>query len=259
MSRGILIKLTALFMVTLMVSSFSDAQSTPRQLGVDLYISGPSEIFVNQTTMYRVELRGSFSGRATNWSLEVVEFPGALKVNPPSSRSNVSNTFYVNVTATRTGTYNIRLQGYCSDDEEVRYGESSLNIRAVVPATVEVDINNPSEFVLKNITIGVFVDGSLKGKDLIPSLEPGETQKRSIDWSREGLSPGEHKLEVWVDYGYTDSTTFIKDELLMSTSIYVKGEGAARTYALPIALAAVGGGVFFFLYMRKKRKRRRPW
>ncbi len=252
-------RIVCLFLICFMIIPISSAQGDLKQTDVDIYISGPTEVFVNQTVTYQIEVGGDFSSRAVNWSLEVVDIPSGLMVNPPSSQSNVSNVFSVEITATKSGSFTVRFKGFCADIEKTRYDESVINIRAVKPASVRVDLVNPSEFELYNVTVGVFVDGTLKGTHLIPSLGANDTKSLTINWSKEGLSSGEHTLEVWVDYGYIDSSAFVKDELLISKPVFVDDESSMMQYALPIGVAVAGGLVIVFYFIRKRRKKRRPW
>ncbi len=258
--NGTYLKTTVLLMMVIILSiSLYTVESAPIQAGVEIHVSGSREIFVNETFTYDVEVGGSFSQRAFNWSIEIPEVPNLI-IDPTSSRSNRSNVFTVNVTARRAGKMTIVFKGFCSDFQEVRYGVSELEIKALKPATVEVDITNPTDIELKGVKVGVFVDNTLRGTHEIPSLAPDETKRVTINWSKENLDKGEHKLEIWVDYGYRDTDSFVKDELVLTRTFHVTGESTLSKYSLPIGLtvAAVIVAAFFF-YMRKKSQRRRPW
>lgn len=241
----------------IIIASVPTVQASPRRVGVDLHVTGPREVFVNQTENYRVQVAGTFSDRANNWSLEVVTLPVGIIVDETSQSSNTSNVFNIEVIATRSGTFDIVIRGYCSDAEEVRYGETTLRIRAITPVTVEVDIFNPTDYMMNEIKVGVFVDGRLKGSEILRELKAGESKRVSIDWSKEDLDAGEYTMEIWVDYGY-DGDTFERDEMIVTRTIYIDSNGASRLL-IPILLIVLAASIGLFYFMRQKRKRRRPW
>ncbi len=258
LSRCLKITVFVIMAITLLSSMYS-VEATPRQAGVEINVSGPQEIFVNETFSYEIEVGGSFSQRSFNWSIEIPEVSN-LQISPNSARSNTTNIFTINVTARRVGEMTILFRGFCSDFEEVRYGESTLEIKALKPGTVEVDVTNPTDMQLNRVKVGVFVDSDLRGSHIISTLGPGETKRVVINWSRENLDSGEHTLEIWVDYGFRDTDSFVKDEMILTRTFYITGEGTLSRYTLPISLAVVGVAVAgFFYYMRKQRQRRRPW
>ena len=248
----------AFFLSILLISSVSMVSANPVRRGVEVYVSGPREVFVNQTVSYRVEVGGTFSRSAVNWSLEVRETPG-VEISPMSSRSNTTSSFRVNITARKAGNIPIVFRGFCSDDEEIRYGETTFEVKSIKPVRIEVDVTNPDDIDLTNVKVGVFVQGKLRGSHSIPELGAGETKRVSIDWSKDNLARGEHSLEIWVDYGYTDND-FVKDEMILTSTFYITGETFFSRYSLPITITVIGASfAVFYYYMRKKQKRRRPW
>lgn len=228
------------------------------QSGVNIYIDGPKEVFINQTVKYHVEIGGSFGKDALNWSLKVEESED-FDVSPVENESKRSNDFIINITAKKEGEITLKVKGYCSDGEEVRYSESSLDVTAVKPVTATVEITNPTDIELEDVKVGLFVDGELKNTIVIDKLGANETRKLEINWSKKGLKMGDHEVEVWVDYGYEDSGRFVKDELVLEKTFYVTGKGFWEKYGVLIGVAVVVGIVGFLYYMNRRKKRRRPW
>lgn len=226
--------------------------------GVNIYIDGPKEVFVNQTIKYHVEIGGSFGKSAQNWSLKVEEGED-FDVSPVENESMLSNEFIVNLTVKNDGEATLKVKGFCSDGEDIRYSQSSLKVNAVKPVKATVEITNPTDIELEDVKVGLFVDSDLKNTIVIDKLGANETRKLQINWSKEGLDMGDHKLEVWVDYGYEDSGRFIKDELVLQKTFYVTGQGFWDKYGVLIGVSVVLSIIGFLYYMNRRKKRRRPW
>lgn len=243
---------------TIMVSDGALSSS-----GIDLAVDGPKEAFVNQTESYKVDIIGSFSDKSINWSLKANigdESIEKAQVTPPENESGTSNTFDLEFTAVREGKIELELTGYSSDGNTTRKASTTLEIKAVEPSTVNVEINNPTDINLKNIQVGVFVDDELKRVHDIDELGASEKKSLSINWSKEGLEEGKHTLQIWIDYNYKGGgSEFEKDEQVLEKDFYVEGEGFLAKYGWAVGIAVILGIVGLFYFMHMRRKRRRPW
>ena len=220
--------------------------------GVDLFIEGDDEVFVNETIHYEVEIGGVFGRDAKNWSLKA-EAKGDAVIEPKNINSNESNTFIVNLTVTRPGKVTVTFTGYCSDGEETRTSQDQFQVKAVKPATVKVTVENTKDIYLENVTVGLFIDDELvQSRDI--KLKANQSKTVHLNWSKEGLSDGGHKLVVGVNYGL-DSNEY---NSVLEKTIYI-GEQNFPIYNWSIAISMIVLIVLFLFYLRKKRKRRRPW
>lgn len=226
--------------------------------GVDITVYGDETVFVNQTKNYEVTIGGPFGRDADNWTLHS-RVKGDARVSPKKKESTSSNTFILNLTVEEKGNVKLVLEAYCAKDDEIRHKKESLEISAVKPASVKVTVDNPRNMTLENIKLGLFIDGNLIKTTTIEKLKAFEEKTAVINYSKEGLSEEKHELEVWVDYGFDDSSTFYKNDRLLKRDFYVTEDGDDSIYKWVIGLVAVGAIVVFLLYRRRKKKRRRPW
>ncbi len=253
--RIIIFTISVLLLASLAVPVRADRFS---QTGVSIYVDGPSEVFVNHTEHFFVEVRGSFAEEALNWSINVEDVPDGLHIEPLSDESTTSSIFQINVTAVEKGSYSFRVVGYCSDGLEIRYRESTLDIDAYKPIITRVDLTNPKEYDLDKVIVGLFIGDELFVTQTVDRLEANETRMIEFMWGKEKLEEGEHTIEIWADYGFRPGEDFNKGELLLSKTFYVEGEPGPWQYALPIIMV-IAGVLFVLYYLKRRKKRRRPW
>ncbi len=253
MKRMIVITVSLLFLASLFTPLVQGSMS---QTGVSLYIDGPDNVFVEETEDFAVEIRGSFSEEATNWSYEIVDVPLELYIDPVEDESSETNRFEFTVTATTTGTFSFTIVGYCSDDEETRYRESTFELTSHKPIETSVEVENTSGYDLEDVLVGLFIDGELVQTKTIDKLEVNETKTVEFMWIKEDLEAGKHRLEIRADFGLHEEPEF--GEELLTKEFYVEGEPSAWRFAIPIIIIAAA--VFFvFYYLKKRKRRRRPW
>lgn len=228
------------------------------QAGVDVNINGPTRVFKNHTVQYEIEVGGSFGLYAQNWSISIEE-SDKYSVDQYQKQSIKSNTFQLNFTTMKEGKATLNIKGFCSDGEETRYREASLDIKSVEAVSVFVDLKNTKDITMGDLKLGLFIDGKLQNTKIVSTLEPGETKNIQINWSKDGLDEGEHELEVWVDYGYHEDDSFVKDELLVEKTFYIQGENTLYEYAWLMIAAGILGFLGLYYYLNRKKRRRRPW
>lgn len=227
--------------------------------GVEIYIDGETEVFVNQTEQYSVEIGGRFGSNAQNWTLKS-NVSGNARVSPRMKDSTFNNLFTVNLTVHEKGSVDLKLTAYCSDGNETRKETREIEIKAVKPVTISVTLENRYEnTTFQDIEVGVLIDGELKNKVVVEELKGGESKEVSINWSKAGLSTGKHKLQVWADYGFDNSSEFNGDFMVHEDTIYKTEEGEFAIYGWAMGLSIVGLIGALFYYRHKKKKRRRPW
>ncbi len=229
------------------------------QQGVDIHIDGPTEVFVQKTEEFKIEIRGEFATQeAINWSIEIQETMG-VHIEPMTDDSTESNVFYVDITPLEEDTFTIPVKGYCSDGEEVRYSETNIVIETKEPKVLTLEVKNSHDYKIDRVRVGLYIDDTLVRIQNVNDLEPNETRMVEIYWTKEDLEPGEHTLEVWLDYGLHGEDRFVRGEQLISRTFHVERD---RNYTWIIlgVIAAVSGVIFFLYYhSKKKRKSRRPW
>ncbi len=252
---------------SIIVSSLSitltDVDGALSSSGVDITVDGPTEVFVNQTESYEVKIIGAFSDRSKNWSLKANIDEDSIekaRVEPRTDDSDDSNVFTVKFTAVEKGNIKLKLSGFCSDGNTTRKASTSLKIKAVEPSTVSIKLDNPNDIELKNIQVGVYVDGTLKRVHDVEVLGPSKSKRLKINWSKEGLDEGRHTLQIWVDYNYKgDVDQFDKNEMVLEKDFYIEGKGFMEQYGWAVAIAVIAGIIGIFYFMNMRRKRRRPW
>ncbi len=226
---------------------------------VDLTIRGEEEIFANEENTYEVTIGGDFGENAENWTLNSNVVEGEASVSPRSQDSNTSNIFEVDVLAIEPGTVSIEFEGLCYGDNETRREIRTWDINVLEVIKTSVIVTNPTDTVIEDVTIGLFVDSELKRSMSIEKLDADGEREIQFNWSKEGLDPGEHKIEFWVDYGFEQNEEFNKDALLHEDQIYIPDKRMHTIYNSLIILLIVGIIAGFFYYMHKRKKRRRPW
>ncbi len=228
--------------------------------GVNLLISGEQEVLVNETNTYEVTIGGTFGEEeAVNWTLNSRVTDGAAMVTPESQESNTSNVFEVELEAMEKGTITIEFEGFCSDGEETRHEVQTWNVEVLGVTTTSVLVNNPTDTSIEDVKVGLFLNGELIRVNNIGRIEPDGVKRIQFNWSQEGLEPGEHKMEIWVDYGYEQDEGFTKENLLVERSIYIPDEDRHTLYTAIVVLLIIGVIGAFFYYQHKRKKRRRPW
>lgn len=257
MKRQVFIIFLILF-VSFSFGYLGEGDAKLSQAGVDVNINGPTRVFKNHTVQYEIEIGGSFGLYAQNWSISVEESED-YRVDQPQKQSIKSNTFQLNVTTMKEGKVTLDIKGFCSDGDETRYRAASLEIKSVEAVSVSVDIKNTKDITLNDLELGLFIDGKLQNTKGVGTLEPGETKNIQINWSKDGLDKGEHDLEVWVDYGYSEGDSFVKDDLLVERTFYIQGKNTLYEYAWLMIVAGILGFLGLYYYLNVKRRRRRPW
>lgn len=259
-------KFVYLFVISFLMASLlspialeNGRSETLSSAGVQIYVDGDTEVFVNQTEQYKVEIGGNFGSEAQNWSLKS-SVSGNAQVTPKSKDSTFKNIFTVNLTVREKGDVDLELTAYCSDGNETRKETRDIEVKAVKPATIDISLTNPYDnTTINDVEVGLFINGELKNKVLVSELKGGESKDLSINWSKSGLSTGKHELEIWVDYGFDNSSKFSKDAMLYEDDIYKTEEDKFAIYNWAIGLSMVGLIGALFYYRHKKKKRRRPW
>lgn len=258
-TKYISIFIFALLMLSIPITVHNSEAQDLSQAGVRIFIEkGPKEVFVNESASYRVRIGGSFGKEADNWTLKTDATIDA-KIEDRTQESNESNMFTVQVTVREKGDAKIKFKAYCGKDGEVRYSEDSFEIDAVKPVTTKVTIENPTDYELSNVEVGLFVDGDLKNITKINKLGADEKKTLTMKWSKEGYSSGKHELEIWADYNYVNDDKFNKDEALLQRSFYIEGDGNLGLIAAIIIIASVSGFLLYYFYSKGKTRRRKPW
>lgn len=227
--------------------------------GVNLSIRGDEEVFSNETNTYEVTVGGTFGAEAENWTLNSRVLEGFATVSPESQESDTDRVFEVEMTATQPGTVIIEFEVFCTFENETRRDVETREIDVVEPTKISVLVTNPTDSKIEDIKVGLFVNGELKRTIRIRQLDPDGQRRIQFNWSKENLEPGEHKLEIWVDYGMDSEEEFNKEELLLERSFYISDDNGYTLYTALIVLLVVGVIGAFFFYHQKKKKRRRPW
>ncbi len=226
--------------------------------GVNIIIDGPTDVFVNETQEYEVKVGGTFANNADNWTLtSSVDGPGVVR--PKEQRSTESQTFSINLTVTEENEVTLILNATAGGDNQTRRTSTELKVKGLKPVTSTLSFKNPTDLTLTDVELGIFIDGKLERTVQVSPIEPRSTRNMKVNWSKEGLDPGEHKMEVWVDYGYTEGDRFVKNEKIYTVRFYIEGESTLEKYGWAIGIGVVAAGLGIFYYLRRRKKRRRPW
>jgi len=254
----VVVLLISLISLSTIFPGYSQAEELSGR-GVNLLISGEQEVFSNETNTYEITVDGEFGRNAQNWTLYSRVIEGMASVSPESEESNTSNIFEVEMTAMRKGKVVIEFEAFCSDEDETRRKVETFEVNVLEPSKVIVNVKNPTDTTIENLEVGLFINSELKRIRYIDRLGPNEERRVQFNWSDEDLEPGEHRLEVWVDYGFDESEEFHKDALILEKNIYIPDEGSHILYTSLIILLILGVIGAFLFYLNKKKKRRRPW
>ncbi|MFP4001385.1 MAG: CARDB domain-containing protein [Thermoplasmata archaeon] len=230
-------------------------------------VEGPEDIFINNTVTYRIEIGGAFeaggelvrASEADNYTLKT-ESDLDTTIDPLEDESTSTNVFEVNVSAHEEGEGELTFTAYCGKGDDVAYSEKKFSFDAEKPEKTTVKIENPTDTHIEKMKVGLFIDGELKSTETITDLEPDEDREITFQWSKRGLSTGEHTLEVWGDYEPAeDEQSFNQNDLIMSINFQVEEETNTMVYVGIAILAIAISLVVFLWYQSRKRKRRRPW
>ncbi|MFO7792358.1 MAG: hypothetical protein R6W73_05165 [Candidatus Saliniplasma sp.] len=256
---SVIVLMVSLIFISGMVPGISRSKELSGS-GVNIYISGDQEVLVNETNTYEATIGGVFGEEeAQNWTLNSKVIDGMATVSAEKQESNTSNVFEVEMTAMEKGTVTIEFEGYCSDGDETRREVETFEVDVLEVTTTSVLVTNPSDTVIEDVKVGLFIGGELKKVEKIDKLEVDGSERVQFNWSKEGLEPGEHKMEIWLDYGYEQDEDFNKEDLLLEKSIYIPDEGEYTLYTALVVLLIIGVIGAFFYYQHKRKKRRRPW
>ncbi len=229
--------------------------------GVEVFVNGPTEIILNQSYTYNIEIGGTFADEANNWTVKSDSDLEAT-ISPKKKDSNKSNTFEVNVTIHETGQATLTFKGYCGKENKIGYARSKLRVKVIKPAKTTFELSNPTDVKLENISVGLYIDGDLKNVTTVDSLEADGNKSLTLKWDREGLSEGKHKLVVRVDYGLSNSDSKFSrasSEKVLERTFYVEQKGNQLLYGWIAVISIIGFITFWFYLRRRKKKRRRPW
>lgn len=248
----------ALLMLSIPLS-MQDAEAELSQTGVRIFVEkGPKDVFVNETTTYKVRIGGSFAEDAENWTLKTSVDIDAT-VEDSVQESNTTNVFSVKITFKEKGDANVKFKAFCGKGGETRYTEDSLKIDATKPVTTKVKIENPTDYELNNIKVGLFVDGDLLNVTTVDKLGAEEKKTLTMKWSKEGYSSGEHIVEVWVDYKLGDDQEFNKEQKVLEKTFYIEGDDNLGLIVAIVVIASVSGFLLYYFYSKGKSRRRKPW
>ncbi len=260
---GVLLLTSSLFLATIV----QPAEAATRDNRIEpRIIEGPDEFFNNETVTYVVEIRGAFrvdgeiirASEADNWTLRT-ESSLQATIDPPEAESSTSNVFEVNVTVHEEGEGILTFTAFCGKNGQVSYSDREFSFRTEEPEKTSVTIRNPTNTHIEEMKVGLFIDGELKTTQKITDMEPGEERRITFQWSKRGLSPGEHTLEIWADYEPDEDTEFNQQAMIISRTFKVEEETSTLVYA-GIIIAVIAVSFFVLLwYKSRKRKRRRPW
>ncbi len=253
-----MILLTSLLLFPMMFSGVTTSQEYSSR-GVDIQITGEDEVFVDEDNIYEVTIGGDFGEDAENWTLNADVSEGEAAVAPRTQESNTSNTFTVEMTAVEPGTVSIEFEGRCFGDNETRQDVRIWEVNVLEVTQTSVVVNNPTDTDIEDLKVGLFVSGELKRTMRIGRLEANSEREIQFNWSKENLDSGEHKMEIWVDYGFVEENDFNKDELILEKNVYIPDDTMHTIYSALIVLLIVGIIAGFFYYQHKRKKRRRPW
>lgn len=230
-------------------------------------LEGPDEVFVNETVVYKIEISGAFeaggelvrASEADNYTLRTESDLDAT-INSEEQESTTSNVFDVNVTVHEEGEGELEFLAFCGKGDQVAFSETEFSFESEKPETTSVKVKNPTDTHIEEMNIGLFIDGELKSTQNLTEMEPGEERRITFQWSKKGLSSGEHTIEVWADYDSSeDEESFNQQDLIMSQTFQVEEETNTLLY-VGIAIAVIGVGFVVFLWYRsRQRKRKRPW
>jgi len=247
---GILLLLSTFFIVTIQPS-----EAAVEDTRIDPSIDGPDEFFVNETVSYEVEIRGAFgtdqgairAEEADNWTLQT-ESTLEATIDPEESESSSSNIFTVDVTVHEEGEGTLNFRAYCGKDGEVAFNEKQFQISVEKPERTSVTIENPTDAHIEELEVGLYINGELKATQTLRDLEPGEERRVTFEWSKRGLDPGEHTLEVRTE-----------ERVVISRTFQIEDETSSWIYA-GIILAVIAASVLVFIWYKSRRRRqRRPW
>ncbi len=246
--------------VLLLVSTFLVVTAQPSEAAVqdtriDPSIEGPDEFFVNKTVSYEVEIKGAFrvgdrtirTDEADNWTLQT-ESTLEATIDSDELESSSSNIFTVNVTVHEEGEGTLNFRAYCGKDGDVAFNEKQFQITVEKPERTTVTIENPTDAHIEELQVALYINGELKDTQTVRDLEPGEERRVTFEWSKRGLGPGEHTLEVRAE-----------ERLVMSRTFQIEDETSSWIYA-GVILAVIAASVLVFIWYKSKRRRqRRPW
>ncbi len=258
-SKYLSILILALLFLSIPVNVQNTEAQDLSQTGVRIFVEeGPKDLFVNETAKYRVRIGGSFGSDADNWTLKT-----SLNVDASIDRgtmeSNESNVFTVKITVREKGDAEISFKGFCGKGEEVRYSKETYNFEAIKPVTTKVKIENPTDYELSNIEVGLFIDGNLKNITTIDKLAANKKKTLTLKWSKEGYSSGKHNFEVWVDYNLDGDGEFSKEDKIGDGNFYIEGDSNIGWIVAVVVIASVSGFLLYYFYSKGKRRRRKPW
>ncbi|MBS3781467.1 MAG: hypothetical protein KGY66_02355 [Candidatus Thermoplasmatota archaeon] len=229
-------------------------------------VEGPDELFVNETETYRIEIDGFFlangkkveANEADNWSL-TTESNLQTTIEPLEQESTDSNIFNVTVTVHEEGKGHLNFIAYCSKNGQVFYSEREFSIVSEKPESTSVRIKNPTDTHIEEMRVGLYIDGNLKTTQTLSDMGPEEERQITFQWSKRGIEPGEHTIEIWADYSSAENEDFNKQSMIMSRTFQVEEETSNLIYAGIIVAVMGAGSLIFFWYRRRRKKRRRPW
>jgi len=269
-SKKLLVLILGVFMITsalTMVATVPTAQAATQESRIDpTVVDAPDELFVNETVNYQVEIRGAFehdgeifdSEEADNWTLRT-ETDLDATIEPTEEESTVTNVFNVTITVHEEAEGDLVFTAYLGKEEAVYFNERHFRIDAETPERTSLTVTNPTDTHIEEVELGLFIDGELKARKTLEDLGPNEDRQVTFAWSKESLSAGEHGLEVWMDYGFSEEAEFNRDHLIMETTFEIEDQISTWIYG-GVAIVVIVGGFFIFIwYQKRKRKRRRPW
>ncbi len=261
----VIMSVFVLLSISFGVTIQSGEASITRDTGIDPSVDGPSEFFVNETVSYEVEIKGHFrteEGRfdareADNWTLQT-ESTLEATIEPEEEESFTSNVFTVNVTIHEEGEGKLNFRASCGKEDEMAFNEKEFQIFVEKAERTSVTILNPTDTHIEELQVALYINGELKAMQTIQDFEPEEERRVTFEWSKRGLNPGEHTLEVWTGRAENDQE-FNKENLVMSRTFQIEEETSSIVYAGVIVAVIAAGVLIFFWYKSRRRKQRRPW
>ncbi len=172
-------KIKSLILISLIIFSLTIPLSQARPVSVN--ITGPTTVGINDTYEYKIVVSGFFEEYGFHLFLSGNNLTGATK-NELYGYSFNTNIFYANVTfpSVPEVVYIYVLGIGINNGSNPVSTISYIKVNVIKSTPISVEIKNPSQYKVSNVTVTFFLNGKYIGTSNISSINPNGTASATL-------------------------------------------------------------------------------
>jgi len=246
--------LTILLLSALILQIMPPVIAQTNTTNVRVHLSGPSVLGTLKSGEYVATITDPES-RSWNYKVYITanNLTGASPLSSSPTNGSVesgNNTFNFNITSMqKAGELKIHIN--CTSG--TLYYEKIQPITVVTPIIFNVEINNPSNVVVKNATVQFLVDGVEIDRETISSLEARQSTTVSSEWIATDKEPGWHDSSILVDLNGDGIIDKDVGDMIIEDRFFIEG-GKDWVFAVTVLIGLTALVLGFGLISRRKMR-----